>query len=462
MAATDILGSADAAHLLRRAGFGAAPKDLTHFAPLTRAAAVAELVGTKSRSSRPPSGKDTDAGLARMQVWWLRQMLAPKWRLHEKITLFWHAHFATPWSVLPSTAKLARQNALFRELGLGPFRTLLYEVTRDGAMLEARDGVRSGVPAPNENYAAELLESYALGALDAQGMPNFTQSDVHEFARALSGYRLGPNDAFGKIEAGAFDSGQKHVFAGRTGEAMGNLGVEDETGMQFPPALNALDALFAHRDSDARPTLARFIARKLWEWLAAPAPALALVDELADVFVASQYQTRALVSAILVHDEFYAAATRVSTPRTPVDFALASLRALEAKSSLAALPSALQDMGMALFDPPGVEGWTAGEAWLALGPYLARMDFAQALAAGRSGKTYALNAKRLFAAPAADDAALVDALLARLDVTPSAAGRQALLDYLAGAVGLEPKDRLERKLRGLVALALTLPEYQVH
>ncbi|HTO09879.1 MAG TPA: DUF1800 family protein [Myxococcota bacterium] len=461
MAATDILGSADAAHLLRRAGFGAAPKDLTHFAPLTRAAAVAELVGAKPRRSRPPAGKDSDAALAKMQVWWLKQMLAPRWRLHEKIALFWHAHFGTSWSALPSSAKLARQNALFRQLGLGSFRTLLYEVTRDAAMLEARDGVRSGLPVPNENYASELLERYALGALDAQGMPNFSQSDVHDFARALSGYRLGPKDLFGHVEPGVFDAGQKHVFAGRTGELMGNLGVEDETGAQLPPERNVLDALFAHRDSDDRPTLARFLAGRLWEWLAAPAPPLALVDELADAFVASQYQVSALVSAILAHDDFYAAATRSSTARTPVDFTLASLRALEARSSLAALPGALRDMGMALFDPPA-EGWSSGEAWLALGPYLARLQFAQSLAAGRSGRTYSLNAKRLFSAPAGDDAAVVDALLARLDVTPSAAGRQALLDYLATAVGLESKERLERKLRGLVALALTLPEYQVH
>ncbi|HTO56077.1 MAG TPA: DUF1800 family protein [Myxococcota bacterium] len=462
MAATDILGPADAAHLLRRAGFGATAKDLTQFAPLTRAAAVSELLGTKPRSSKPPSGKDTADTLAKMQRWWLKQMLSPKWRLHEKIALFWHAHFGTGWSTLPQSAKLARQNALFRQLGLGPFRTLLYEVTRDGAMLEARDGVRNGIPAPNENYASELLESYTLGALDANGMPNFTQTDVGEFARALTGYRIAAKAQFGKIEPAAFDSNDKHVFAGRTGEATGNLGIEDETGAQFPAATNLLDILLAQRDSDDRPTVARFLTRRLWEWLAYPAPDLALIDALADVFVASGYQTGALVQAILTHDEFYSDAARSSTARTPVDFALASLRALGASSSLAALPAALGDMGMALFDPPGVEGWPSGEAWLAFGRYLARIDFAQALAAGRSGRTYSLNAKKLFAAPAVDDAAVVDGLLATLDVVPSDSSRQVLLDYLATAVGLAAKDRLERKLRGLVALALTLPEYQLH
>lgn len=462
MAASDILGSADAAHLLRRAGFGATAKDLTHFAPLSRAAAVTELLGTKTRSSKPPSGKDTELQLAKMQVWWLKQMLAPKWRLHEKVALFWHAHFATAWTTVPSTAKLARQNALFRALGLGSFRTLLREVTRDAAMLEARDGLRSGRPSPNENYAGALLEDYALGARDLAGMPNFTQADVREFARALTGYRIAPKAVFGTVDEGVFDDGDKHVFAGRTGEAMGNLGIEDGMGMEFPAATNLLDVLLAHRDSEMRPTVARFVARRMWQWFATPDPDVTLVDALADVFVASGYQVQSLVQAILLRDELYAPEARSATPRSPVDFALASLRALDAKSSLAELPAALTDMGMTLFDPPAVDGWTQGESWLAMGPYLARIQFAQALAAGRSGRTYALNAKRLFAAGGADDAAVVDALLDRLDVTPSNVGRQSLIDYLGTAVGLDARTRLERKLRGLVALALTLPEYQVH
>jgi len=462
MAATDILGSADAAHLLRRAGFGASARELASFADLTRGDAVELLLGKKTRRSRPPAGKGGAAALAKMQVWWLKQMQSPKWRLHEKIALFWHAHFATPWSVVPNPAQLARQNGVFRELGLGAFRTLLYEITRDAAMLEFRDGVRSGPADPNESFARALLEQYALGPRDLAGMPNYVEADVVAFARGLTGFQLGPKDLAGRVELALFDGGTKQVFVGNAAEAVGNLGIEDGSGHELPPERSLLDLLLAHRDSDARPTVARLIAKKLWEWLAYPEPALALVDALADAFVASGYQTRALVSAILLRDEFWSPAARSSTPRTPVDFALASLRALGAKSSLAALPAALARMGMPLFDPPAVEGFDRGEEWLSAGLLQRRLEFAQALAAGRSSKTYALAPKKLFDPKAIDPAALVAGLLAALDVVPSAASLEVLVDYVAGGLGLDPKEFAERTLRGAVALALSLPEYQVH
>jgi uncharacterized protein (DUF1800 family) len=462
MAATDILGTADAAHLLRRAGFGATAKDLAGFAKRTRAEAVELLLGTKTRRSRPPAGAGGELALAKMQRWWLKQMQSPSWRLHEKVALFWHAHFATPWSAVPNPAQLARQNGVFRELGLGAFRTLLYEVTRDAAMLEFRDGARSGPADPNENYARALLEQYALGARDLAGMPNYVEADVVAYARGLTGFQLGPKDLAGQVDLEFFDDGMKQVFVGNAAEAVGVLGVEDGSGNQLPAVQNLLDVLFAHRDSEDRPTLARFIARKLWEWFAYPEPELVLVDALADEFVASGYRTGALVEALLLRDEFYGEAARSSTPRTPVDFALASLRALGAKSSLAALPGALARMGMALFDPPAVDGWNRGEEWLTTGLMQRRLEFAQALAAGRSSKAYTLAPNKLFDLKSSDAAALVDALLATLDVAPSAVSRQVLVDYVAGGAGLDPKERVERTLRGAVALALSLPEYQVH
>lgn len=462
MAATDILGRADAAHLLRRAGFGATSKDLAQFAKRTRGDAVALLVRTKTRRSRPPAGKGGEASLAKMRVWWLKQMQSSKWRLHERVALFWHAHFATPWSAVPNPAWLARQNGVFREHGLGSFRTLLYEITRDAAMLEFRDGLRSGPADPNENFARALLEEYALGPRDPAGVPNYVEADVVAFARGLTGFQLGPKDLAGRVELDLFDGGTKQVFAGNAAEAVGNLGIEDGSGAQLPADRNLLDLLFAHRDSAGRPTLARFVAAKLWEWLAYPGPELALVDALADEFVASGYRTDALVSAILSRDEFWSPAARASTPRTPVDFALASLRALGAKSNLAALPEALARMGMPLFDPPAVAGFDRGEEWLSAGLLQRRLEFAQALAAGRSGKTYALSPKKLFDLRSSDAAALVAGLLAALDVVPSAAALGVLVDYVAGGLGLERKEFAERTLRGAVALALSLPEYQVH
>src|SRR5262249_54354185 len=137
------------------------------------------------------------------------------------------------------------------------------------------------------------------------------------------------------------------------------------------------DLLFAHRDSEARPTLARFVTVKLFELYAYPDPDTALVDELADAFVAASYSVAALVQAILTHDAFYTDAARSSTAKSPLEFALQSLNALGAKSSLLALPDALGAMGMSLFDPPRSGSWSRGSDWLTAGLYLARIDFAQ-------------------------------------------------------------------------------------
>jgi hypothetical protein len=231
MAATDILGMADAAHLLRRAGFGGTAKELAKLSVRTRGEAVALLVGTKTRRSRPPAGKGGELALAKMRVWWLKQMQSPKWRLHEKVALFWHAHFATPWSAVPNSAQLARQNGVLREHGLGSFRTLLYEITRDAAMLEFRDGVRSGPADPNENFARALLEQYALGARDLAGMPNYVEADVVATRAALTSAR--PEGPRGPVDLEFFDDGMKRVFVGNAAET-GNLGVEDGGGNPLP------------------------------------------------------------------------------------------------------------------------------------------------------------------------------------------------------------------------------------
>jgi uncharacterized protein (DUF1800 family) len=137
--------------------------------------------------------------------------------------------------------------------------------------------------------------------------------------------------------------------------------------------------------------------------------------------------------------------------------------ALGAKTSFAATADDSARMGQTLFDPPALAGWPAGEAWLGAGAFGQRMRFAQALAAGRSAKlAYALKPRRFVARTLVDSAAIVDAVLAALRLAPSAVSRQALIDYYDGGAGLDETTRFETKLRGLFALALSLPEWQVH
>ena len=463
MAAADILDERDAAHLLRRAGFGAAPRELTRFIGLSRAEAVDLLLAAKPSAARGPGSTTfgTEA-LERLQCWWLKRMLSPRYRLQEKMVLFWHDHFPSGVAVINRLEALAEQNALFRSRGLGSFRELVHQVTRNRAMLEYLDGRRNRVGEVNENYARELMELFTLGPVDEDGNENYTQLDVVALSRALTGFHYGSEKKpVVVLSATRFDDGHTVLFQGRPFQLAGVLGVESPEGTPFPPEQNVLDALFAHRDGGGRPTLARFLVRKLWAWFATPVADDALVDELSAGFVASGYVVGELLRALLTHDAFYAEAARHATPKNPVEFATQALLALGVKSNLKELPRLLSRMGMDLFDPPGVEGWQHGPAWLATSRYLARMELAQALASGRGKNGFPGFRFKLKLPLGATPDALVDDALGRLGLEVSAPTRQRAIDYVSEG-GFGSPEWLEKKWRGLFVLLLSLPESQVH
>jgi uncharacterized protein (DUF1800 family) len=421
------------------------------------------------RKKRPPSGRGDFDALRKAQRWWLQQMRSPKWRLHEKMTLFWHDHFPSSYNVTTVLRWMTIQNGTFRANCLGNFRELVYQVTRDPAMLEFLDGFTNRAENPNENYAREVMELFVLGVEDLNGQPNYTQEDVVELARAFTGfglvYKRNRQTDDVTLYSDDFDAGEKTVFAGKPFEVTGNLGVEDADGNPFPANINAIDILFTHTDSDGRPTTARFISRKLWEWFAYPDPAVSLIDELADVFVAANYELRPLVRAILVHDEFYSEQAMSSTAKHPVDFANQMITQLAPKSSFELLPRDLDRMGMDLFNPPGVNGWNHSDSWLATARYRERFFLAQRVAGGRDKREgrYKTLVSKLLDPAVTDTGAIVDGLLTFFGArNVPAATRQELIDYLNGGLALSDEDWLEIKFRGVLVLILTLPEFQVH
>ncbi|MGI9432863.1 MAG: DUF1800 domain-containing protein [Myxococcota bacterium] len=471
MPATDLLTKEDVFHLLRRAAFGPTKKDLSKFEGKSRASAVDQLLPSKGRKKSPPRRKDDNRDELRViQKWWLKQMQSKKWRAAEKLTLFWHDHFPSSFDVVRDLEALGAQNGTFRTHCLGNFRDMVFDITRDAAMLDYLDGFRNQKDSPNENYGREVMELFGLGVTDLAGNDNYTQEDVVQMARCCTGFVAETKQKKNRtvftgntlIEPSRFDDGSKTLFAGTGHEAVGNIGVENADGLPFPPNLNAIDILFTHRDTDGRPTAARFIAKKLWEWYAYPDPSTALIDELADIFVAANYEIRPLVYAILTHDEFYSATSRESTAKSPVDFTLQGIAALEAKTKLDELPDFVRFMGMDLFNPPSVNGWNHSSAWLSTSRFLERFEFAQELAAGRDKKIFKVTPKKLLDPNALGTGAMVDGLLDRMGVTVPDATRQALIDYLDGGNSLEDEEWLETKFRGVFVLLLTLPEYQVH
>jgi uncharacterized protein (DUF1800 family) len=460
--ASDLLGERDAWHLLRRAGFGTTVREVAKFAGLSRAVAVDVLLAVKPSAARAPAAPAAGLeALAGMQAWWLRRMASPRSRLQEKMVLFWHDHFPSAVAVLNRIEALTEQNAMFRFHGLGPLRELLHQVTRNRAMLEYLDGRRNRVGAVNENYGRELMELFTLGPRDESGSGNYQQADVMMLARALTGFTYDEHAKKPSVYLAPerFDALDKVLFSGRPFQHDGVLGMENPDGTLYSPEINVLDALFAHRDSLGRPTLARFMVRKLWAWFATPDCDDDLVTEFASGFVSSGYRVSELLRSLLTHDAFYTEEARSSTTKTPVDFALQALLALGAKPNWSTLSRSLRRMGMDLFDPPGVEGWSHGAAWLATSRYLGRMELAQWIASGRTPKTGFKFRPKL--APGATPTSLVDDALAQLGLEVSPATHQRLIDYLSGGE-FGSESWYEMKLRGLFALLLSLPEFQVH
>ncbi|MCC6850286.1 MAG: DUF1800 domain-containing protein, partial [Deltaproteobacteria bacterium] len=398
----------NAAHLLSRAGFGGDERDVEKYVRYGQATAVEKLVTVKGTGAKGPGKSGTAAtdpeDLAALRTWWAKRMVkATTRRLQEKMCLFWHDHFACSVGIVKNNLWMSRQNALFRRHGLAAFKTLLFEVTRDPAMLEFLDGNRNKVGKPNENYGREVMELFALGVNDLNGMPNYSQTDVQEMARALTGFVI--EDDEGVFDPTRFDAGSKTVLG-----VTGNLGVVDAAGTLLPPATNVLDVLFARTDSDGELAMPRFLARKLWEYFAYPNPTKARVDEVTGPFIAGGFVIRDLLRSIFLHDDFYSAEAKSQTVKNPCEFAFHAIRATRASTNAKTLPDHLGDMGMDLFEPPGVNGWNNGLAWLSSGQFLARFEFAQTLAAGRSGDLK-LTPTKLFDRSATSAAPVVDELL---------------------------------------------------
>lgn len=456
-------------HLLSRAGFGAKYREVNTWVRRGQALTVEFFVGQKGLNAKGPGFPDNDpANTAKLQTWWAKRMATQNARrLQEKMILFWHDHFATQISVVKNGRQMSYQNRTFRLHGLGSFKTLVHQVTRDAAMLEMLDGRLNSKNNKNENYGRELMELLVLGVFDLDGNENYTQTDVEQLTSCCTGYQIDFATDLGFFNPSRFDNGNKTLFDGKSFEATGNIGFEDASGALLPPERNAIDILFSHRDTDGELTMPRFLGKKLWEYFAYPNPSKALIDEIVAPFIAGGFVIKDLLRAMLLHDEFYSEQAKTSSVKNPVEFALSAMRACRASSNYSQIPLYLEEMGMDLLNPPSVNGWSNGLSWLSTGQFLNRFDFAQTLAAGRDIKLVKLSPKQIFDDDATSADQVVDELLALfgIEARVPVGARQALIDYVndpAPPVSFKDVAVMEKKVRGVIALILQLPEFHIH
>jgi len=363
----------DARHLLGRTGFGASAEELVELLSLSRAEAVQSIVDgleTKpalsmpawvsepaphfwTRRALPVEGRqafdrERDAEISELRRWWVNNMLTTRSPQTERLVLFWHDHFATSYhGVDRRSISMARQNQLFRQLGTSSYRELLKNIIRDPAMLRYLDNQTNRKGKPNENLARELMELFTLG----EG--NFGEATVKEAARALTGFNISitRNESFQFFDY-QHDSDEKTLF-GHTGHFDGddlvNLILE-------------------------QPEAAEHLVKRFWHaFISDLTPDEKFVERLSTSFRSSDYNLKVLYSSMLRSEAFWHDKNRLSLIKSPAALLIGTARSLDyPKRSWTQFPALHALLGMDLFAPPNVAGWSEGAAFVAPGTLLNR------------------------------------------------------------------------------------------
>ncbi|MAF64490.1 MAG: hypothetical protein CMJ84_02360 [Planctomycetes bacterium] len=266
---------------------------------------------------------------------WVRSMIRGDAPLRDRMTLFWHGFFTTSFQVVRRKYEMINQHEMLREHALGSFADLLRGIAHDPAMLIYLDNNTNVEGHPNENFARELMELYSLG----EG--NYTEVDVREAARALTGAWAG---AFGEYEfhPEVHDSGEKTIL-GKTG----NFGPEE-----------LLDILLE------QPACARWVATKLLRYFEGVEPSAERVEEYASALREADYEIMPVLEKLFSDPLFYSEETLGARIQGPIEFMVGICRKLDLDPPDYYLFRATAELGQCFYDPPTVKGWDGGSAWI--------------------------------------------------------------------------------------------------
>jgi uncharacterized protein (DUF1800 family) len=368
------------AHLLRRTGFGpttaevdaadargyeATVASLLDFSAPDPADGIAlppvsvgEPTGTaRSAAQRTLMARQRRADVVALTGWWLRRMATTAHPLREKLTWFWHGHFATSVQKVQRVDFMAAQNQLFRQWGAGDFETLTLAVAKGPAMMIWLDTVTDVAAHPNENFARECMELFTLG------IGNYSEDDVKEAARAFTGWKFDRTTGAFRLVPRQHDGGQKTVL-GQTGD----WGGEEVVRILTRTAASA-----------------RFVASRVWSHFAyRVGPSDPVVDGLAAGFAADR-DLAGLVRSVLLHPGFRSETARTGLVKQPVEWVLGTARVLGLPAADTRLVDALQALGQQPFAPPNVGGWPQNEYWVTTASMLTRLRVAAAMVAATPG-----------------------------------------------------------------------------
>jgi Protein of unknown function (DUF1800) len=356
-------------HLHRRAGFAASWSQIERDLADGPDASISRLLEGKAGAPGAPEPAEFerisailgDAAIAssdagRLKAWWFYRLLFSTDPLGERLTLMWHNHFATSIQKVNDAAAMKRQNDLFRRLARAPFGALLEAATRDPALLVWLDAPANRKGHPNENLARELLELFSLG------IGHYSETDVRETARALTGWNVVDGEA--RESPVRRDDEAKTIF-GKTG----NWRSGDVVRMIL----------------DQRATADR-LAWRICDSLMGEAATKPAIMSLAGGLRSHQLDVGWAAATVLRSEAFFAHSNLGTRVQSPVEFTVNAVRALELLDpppSTLVLADWSARLSQDLFNPPNVGGWPGGRSWLSARALIGRANFATALVDGR-------------------------------------------------------------------------------
>ncbi|MSQ06464.1 MAG: DUF1800 domain-containing protein [Dehalococcoidia bacterium] len=464
-------------HLMRRAGFGAGREELEARAAKGYAATVEELLHPEQQ---PPFDDDlayryipyfrTGTGIQGYQCYWMHRMISTKRPLEEKMALFWHSVFATGFSKVENAPQMNRQLQMLRQYGMGNFRTLLVEMSRDPAMIFWLDNCENHKGAPNENWGRELLELFTMG-VGMDGQANYSEDDVKVAARAFTGWTMTtglPRYPYGEhfntfeYRPGDHDDDEK-TFLGEQGRFNGE---------------DVVDIICK------QPATARFISRHLYNFFVADEPQVpawqntpprdpAAIRILEQAYFDSHYDIRAMLWALFSSEFFKASNVRYAKVKSPAELVAGVMRLAgdytSAKPYIHTISASCNYMGQELLNPPTVEGWHTGKEWIDSGALVERVNFAADQVGDLAKPGVRRMAERLAAwGPALTAAHLVDRcleLIGPVRVPPSR--RAELITYVEHGGPVRCGNQAERqafdqRVARLLQLIVAAPEFQLN
>ncbi len=324
------------------------------------------------RIKRQMQEQDDRKQVREMQKWWLTRMIESPKPLEEKLTLFWHGHFATNYRTIQNSYHMFMQNQFFREHAVGNYGDMLFGIIRDPAMIAYLNNNESRKGRPNENLAREIMELFALG------LGNYSEDDIKEGARALTGYTF-DDDEF-VFKKNDHDTGAKTIL-GSTGKFDGDEFVK---------------LILGNR------ACSQYICRKLYTFFVADLPPdervrfddldivpRMIIRELANSFVSSRYELKPVLKKLFMSEHFYSTAFMNEQIKSPVTLLVGAVRSLNVPvRDLSILADALDLMGQEIFFPPSVKGWAGGRTWINTSTIFVRQNIMAFLISGKKPQGY--------------------------------------------------------------------------